>query len=237
MSLHISAEKGEIAEIVLMPGDPMRAQFLAENFLTDAKLYNQVRGMFGFTGTYKGKRVSIQGSGMGMPSISIYAHELINEYNVKKIIRIGTCGTFQEHIKLKDIILAQGASTDSAMNKPRFPGAFFAPLANFEMLLSAYNLAKERNLNIHVGNILSSDTFYDENPEAWKNWAKYNVLAVEMEAAALYTLAARFKVDALTILTVTDKLFDHSKKVSPKEREKALIEMGTLALDVALNKN
>jgi purine-nucleoside phosphorylase len=234
MSLHIAAEQGEIAEIVLMPGDPMRARFLAETFLSDYKLYNEVRGMYGFTGTYKGKKVSIQGSGMGMPSISIYAHELINEYNVQKLIRIGTCGTFQKNIELKDIILAQGASTDSAMNKPRFPGAFFAPLADFNMLHLAYNLANERGLKTHVGNILSSDTFYDENPDEWKKWAKYGVLAVEMEAAALFTLASRYNRKAMAILTVTDKLFNHSIKVSAQDREKALIEMGTLALDVAI---
>ena len=235
MSLHIAAEKGEIADIVLLPGDPMRARFLAETFLKDYKLYNQVRGMLGFTGTYKGKRVSIQGSGMGMPSISIYAHELMEEYHVQKLIRIGTCGAMQENLELKDIILASGASTDSAMNKIRFLGSDFAPVADFSLLNKAYQLSLERNLNCKVGNVLSSDTFYSDTPEDWKRWARYGVLAVEMEAAALYTLAAYFNRKALTILTVTDKLYNHQEKVSPNDREKALIEMGTLALEVALS--
>ena len=172
MSLHIEAKKGEIAETILLPGDPLRAKFVAENYLEDAVCYNKVRNIFGYTGTYKGKRISVQGTGMGIPSISIYATELIKDYGVKNLIRIGSCGAVKPEINLRDIILAEGASTDSQTNKLVFGGADFAAIANFELLLKAYNVVKEKKMNVHVGNVLSSDIFYSDDPDFWKIWAK-----------------------------------------------------------------
>nr|MBP7494831.1 purine-nucleoside phosphorylase [Spirochaetales bacterium] len=186
MSIHISAKPAEIAETVLLPGDPLRAEFVAKTFLKDARCYNRVRGMLGFTGTYQGKRVSIQGTGMGMPSLGIYVHELIQSYGARRLIRIGSCGTLQEEIQLRDVILATSASTNSAMNRLRFKGMDFAPTADFHLLLQAWQSAERLGIPVRVGSILSSDTFYDEEPDAWKLWAEYGVLAVEMESAALY---------------------------------------------------
>ena len=232
MSVHIGAKKGEIAESILLPGDPLRAKFIAENFLEDAKCYNQVRGMYGYTGYYNGKRVSVQGTGMGVPSISIYVNELITEYGVKNLIRIGTCGSMQENIGLRDVILAMSSSTDSSFNKLRFKNMDYAPTASFRLLYNAYNIAVRENIPVHVGNILTADNFYNEDPELWKLWAKYGVLAVEMETTALYTLAAKYKVDALSVLTVSDSLVTHLETTA-EEREKTFHNMIKIALEIA----
>ena len=232
MSIHIGAKQGDIASTILLPGDPLRAKFVAETFLENIVCYNEVRGMFGFTGTYKGKRVSVQGTGMGIPSISIYANELITEYGVQNVIRIGTCGAMQEDIHLKDVILAMSASTDSNINKIRFNNMDFAPTASFPLLLKAYNNAVKEDIPVKVGNVLSTDTFYGDNPDDWKHWAKFGVLAVEMEVAALYTLASKYKVNALAILTVSDSLITH-ELTTAEERQKTFRKMIEIALATA----
>jgi len=232
LSIHIGAKKGDIAETILLPGDPLRAKFVAETFLDEVVCYNEVRGMYGYTGTYKGKKVSVQGSGMGIPSISIYANELITEYDVKNLIRIGTCGAMQEDIQLREVILAMSASTDSNINKIRFNNMDYAPTANFDLLLKAYNCAVKENIPVRVGNILSADTFYGDDPDGWRLWAKFGVLAVEMEAAALYTLAAKYNVNALTILTVSDSMVT-KEQTTAEERQKNLIKMIEIALETA----
>lgn len=230
MSTHIGAKEGQIAESILLPGDPLRAKFIAETFLTEVECYNQIRGMYGFTGNYKGKKVSVQGTGMGMPSISIYANELIQFYGVKNLIRVGTCGSYQKDVKVRDVILAMSASTDSNINKLRFHGMDFAPTASFKLLNKAYNISVEKGLNTKVGNILSSDTFYGDEPDSWKLWAKFGVLAVEMEAAALYTLAAKFGVDALGIMTVSDHLVT-GEETTAEERQTTFTNMIEVALE------
>lgn len=232
MSIHIGAKENDIAKTVLMPGDPLRAKFIAENFLKDVHCYNEIRGMYGFTGTYKGKRVSVQGSGMGVPSISIYANELIESYGVKNLIRIGTCGSMQEHIKIRDVVLAMTASTDSNINKIRFHNMDYAPTASFDLLHRAHTIAGDKGLDVKVGNVLTSDTFYGDDPEAWKLWAKFGVMAVEMETAALYTLAAKYGVNALAILTVSDSLVTH-ELTSSEERQKTFMNMVEVALETA----
>ena len=233
LQYHIRCRPGDVAETVLLPGDPLRAKFLAEKYLEDAVCYNQVRGMLGYTGTYKGRRVSVQGTGMGMPSHSIYVHELICDYGVKQLIRIGSCGALQPDIALRDIILATCSSTDSSMNRIRFVRKDFAPPASFRLLKQAYDFAEKHAISVRVGNILSSDSFYDDDdPGSWKLWASYGVLAVEMETSALYTLAARFGVDALSILTVSDSIV--SGEAAPAEdREKTYTDMMEIALDLA----
>jgi len=233
MSTHIGAEKGQVAETVLLPGDPLRAKFLAEHYLENAVCYNEVRGILGYTGTYRGKKVSVQGTGMGMPSHSIYVHELICDFGAKQLIRIGSCGALQPDIALRDIILATCSSTNSSMNRLKFAGMDFAPPASFNLLKKAHDFAEAHNISVRVGNVLSSDSFYDDdNPEGWKLWASYGVLAVEMETSALYTLAARFGVDALSILTVSDSIV--SGEAAPAEdREKTYTDMMEIALDLA----
>ena len=231
MSVHIGAKQGEIASTVLLPGDPLRAKFIAETFLENPVCYNEVRGMYGFTGTYKGKRISVQGTGMGLPSISIYANELIESYGVKNLIRVGTCGSMQEDVKVRDVILAIGAATNSGINKMRFKGMDFAPTASFKLLKEAYDIAISKNINVKVGNVLSSDLFYNDDPEAWKLWAKYGVLAVEMEAAALYTLGAKYGVDTLTILTVSDSLVS-GEETTAEERQTTFKKMIEVALEL-----
>lgn len=233
MSIHIGAKSGEIARTVLLPGDPLRAKYIAEHILKDATCYNEVRGMYGFTGTYKGKMVSVQGTGMGIPSISIYVNELISEYQATNLIRIGTCGSIQPDMQLRDVILAMTASTDSQINKLRFQGMDFSPTASFPLLKKAYDVAVEKGINVKVGNVLTSDTFYQDDPDYWKFWANYGVLAVEMETAALYTLAAKFHVNALSILTVSDCLVTGQKATS-EERQKAVTQMVEIALEVAI---
>ncbi|MBF0362908.1 MAG: purine-nucleoside phosphorylase [Oligoflexia bacterium] len=231
MSIHIAAKKSDIVETVLMPGDPMRAQYIANNYLQNAVCYNQVRGMFGYTGTYKGKKVSIQGSGMGIPSMSIYAHELINDYGVKKIIRIGSCGSLQKEVNIRDIVLAQASSSDTNINGRIFPSMTFCPIASFNLLLKAYNKAVEMGIKVNVGNVFTTDLFYDEPSDSWKVWSRYGVLAVEMETAGLYTLAARYNIEALSILTVSDHLITNEACTS-EEREKTFNKMLELALEL-----
>lgn len=231
MSIHIGADKGKIAETVLLPGDPLRAKWIAENFLENITQYNNVRGMLGFTGSYKGQKISVQGSGMGIPSISIYVHELINDYGVKNLVRVGSCGAMQESIKLKDVIIALSSSTDSSTNKLRFKGMDYAPTADFDLVMKAVEAAKSQNLTYKAGSILSTDLFYGDDPDEWKLWASYGVLAVEMETAALYTIAAKFGVKALTILTVSDHLASH-EMLSAEERQTTFTEMIKIALEM-----
>jgi len=229
MSIHIGAKEGDIASTVLLPGDPLRAKYVAKNFLTDAICYNEVRGMYGYTGNYKGKRISVQGTGMGIPSISIYVNELITNYKAKNLIRIGSCGSMQADIKIRDVILAMSASTDSSINKIRFHGMDYASTANFDLLKRAYDIALEKNIPVKVGSVLTTDTFYHDDPDSWKHWANYGILAVEMETAVLYTLAAKFQVNALSILTVSDSLVTREETTS-KERQKTFNQMVEVAL-------
>lgn len=230
MSVHIGAKKGEIAETVLLPGDPLRAKWIAENFLEDVVCYNEVRGMYGYTGTYKGKRVSVQGTGMGVPSISIYVNELIREYGVKNLIRVGTAGSYREDIKVRDVILAMASSTTSGMNKLRFGGADYAPTADFELFMKAAEAAKEKGIPVKGGNVLTADEFYGDNFESYKKWAEFGVLCVEMETAALYTIAAKYNAKALTILTISDSLVTGEETTS-QERQTTLKDMIEIALE------
>lgn len=232
MSVHINAKKGDIADTILLPGDPLRAKYIAETFLEDVTLYNEVRNMFGYTGTYKGKRISVQGTGMGVPSISIYATELMNEYDVKKLIRVGTCGSIHKDVKVRDVILAQSASTDSNMNAIIFNHVNYAPTANFDLLLKAYNAGLEKGLNLRVGNVFTEDVFYNDHAEHEK-WAQYGVLALEMESSALYTLAAKFGAQALSILTVSDHLLT-GEVTSAEERQITFNDMIIVALEAAI---
>lgn len=233
MSTHIGAKENEIAETILLPGDPLRAKYIAENFLENPVCYNEVRNMLGFTGTYKGKRVSVQGTGMGIPSISIYITELMQSYNVQNLIRVGTCGAIQKDVKVRDVILAMSASTDSQINRKIFGGAVdYAPTANFELLKNAYDAGIQKGLHLKVGNVFSADLFYDDNAEHEK-WANYGILAVEMEAAALYTLAAKFGRKALAILTVSDHILT-GEATSAEERQLTFNDMIEVALEAAV---
>lgn len=231
--LHIMAEKNDVAETVLLPGDPLRAKFIAEHYLNETKCYNDVRGMYGYTGTYKGKRLSIQGTGMGLPSHSIYVNELIREYGAKRLIRIGSAGSLSDNVNVRDIVLAQSACTNSAINKRRFHGMDYAPTASFGLLYNAYNKSIDKGANVKVGSVLSSDLFYDDTDTSIKLWADYGVLAVEMETAELYTLAAKYNVEALSILTISDHVFK-GIETTPKEREESFTEMMEIALELAI---
>lgn len=233
MSVHIAAKNGEIADTVLLPGDPKRAKWIAENFLENAVCYTDIRGMLGFTGTYKGKRISVQGTGMGIPSMSIYITELMKDYGVKTLIRVGSAGSYQEDIKIRDIVVALSTSTDSNINNRRFKGASFAPTVNFDLLSKVLKTAEEKNIKIKAGNILTSDEFYNDDPTYFKKWAEFGVLAVEMETAALYTLASKYKAKALSILTISDSLVS-PEITSSEEREKTFNEMIELALETAI---
>jgi purine-nucleoside phosphorylase len=234
MSTHIGAQPGEIAERVLMPGDPLRAKWIAETFLADAVCYSTVRNMFGFTGTYQGVPVSVQGSGMGMPSCSIYTHELINEYGVKTLIRVGSCGALVESLNLRDVVAASGSSTDSAMNRVRFDGLiYYAPVADFYLLRAAVDAAEQRGIQMRVGPILAADAFYTDRPDLYDALASYGVLAVEMESAALYTIAARYGARALTLLTVSDHI-KTGEHTTAQEREQTFSQMVEVALDAAI---
>jgi purine-nucleoside phosphorylase len=233
MSIHIAAAKGQIAESILLPGDPLRAKFIAETFLEKSERFNDVRNMFGYTGGYKGKRVSVMGTGMGMPSISIYVNELIKDYGVKRLVRVGTCGGLTPEVRVRDMILGLSASTDSAVNKVRFQGMDYAPAPSFRLLEAAYRAATERKMPIHVGKIISSDSFYTEDPDQWRLWARFGVIGVEMEAAELYTLAAKHGVEALAVLTVSDHLVTH-EETSSAEREKTFLGMIEVGLAAAL---
>jgi purine nucleoside phosphorylase len=233
MSIHIAAKNGEIADTVLLPGDPKRAKWIAENFLENAVCYTDIRGMLGFTGTYKGRRISVQGTGMGIPSMSIYITELMKDYGVKTLIRVGSAGSYQEDIKIRDIVVALSTSTDSNINNRRFKGASFAPTVNFDLLSKVLKTAEEKNIKIKAGNILTSDEFYNDDASYFKKWAEFGVLAVEMETAALYTLASKYKAKALSILTISDSLVS-PEITSSEEREKTFNEMIELALETAI---
>ena len=233
MSVHIAAKNGEIADTVLLPGDPKRAKWIAENFLENAVCYTDIRGMLGFTGTYKGKRISVQGTGMGIPSMSIYITELMKDYGVKTLIRVGSAGSYQEDVKIRDIVVALSTSTDSNIDNRRFKGASFAPTVNFDLLSKVLKTAEEKNIKIKAGNILTSDEFYNDDPSYFKKWAEFGVLAVEMETAALYTLASKYKAKALSILTISDSLIS-PEITSSEEREKTFNEMIELALETAI---
>ena len=231
MSIHIEAKKGEIAETILLPGDPMRAKWIANTFFEKPKQYNDVRGMLGFTGTYNGRRVSVQGTGMGVPSSLIYCHELINEYGVKNLIRVGTAGSYQPHVKLRDIVLAMAASSTSGINNSRFINADYSPTADFELFKKAILYAEEHNIPIKAGNVLTADEFYEDTPDDYKLWAKFGVLAVEMETAGIYTIAAKYNVKALSILTISDSLVS-GEKTSADDRETSFRKMIELALGI-----
>jgi len=231
MSVHINAKKGAIADTVLMPGDPLRAKWIAEHFLKDVVCYNNIRGMLGFTGTYNGRKISVQGSGMGVPSSLIYYHELIAEYDVKTIIRVGTAGSYQKDLGLRDVVLAMAASTTSAINNQVFGSAHFAPTANFDLFKKALLYAEKQKMPINAGNVLTNDVFYEENPDNYKKWAAHGVLCVEMETAGLYSLAARKQVRALSILTISDSLVTGAT-TSSDERETSFRNMVDIALNI-----
>lgn len=232
MSIHIGAKKDEIAETVLLPGDPLRAKYIAETFLENVHCYNEVRNMFGYTGTYKGERISVQGTGMGVPSISIYINELMQDYNVQNLIRVGTCGAIQKDVKVRDVIIAMSASTDSQMNRLTFGSVDYAPTADFDLLLKAYEAGKKKGLNLKVGNVFTEDMFYNDNSEHEK-WAQYKILAVEMETSALYTLAAKFDRKALSVLTVSDHILT-GEATSAEERQTTFNDMIVVALEAAI---
>ncbi len=233
MSIHISAKKGEVAETVLMPGDPLRAKYFAETFLNDIQQFNNVRGMLGFTGTWEGKRVSVMGSGMGIPSLSIYVNELLEFYGVKKIIRVGTCGSMQPGMKIGDLVLAMSASTDSNVNRLRFGGMDYAATANFDLLVKAYNAAITLTDRVFVGGVISGDLFYSDDKSWHEVWVRYGILAAEMEAAGLYTLAAKYKAQALAIMTVSDTILG-GEEAPAEMREKGFSLMANVALKAAL---
>ncbi|HEY4240308.1 MAG TPA: purine-nucleoside phosphorylase [Kofleriaceae bacterium] len=236
MSIHLEARPGEIAPIVLLPGDPLRAQFIAETFLDDVECHNRVRNALGFTGTFRGTRMSVQSTGMGMPSCAIYVHELLASYGVRTLIRIGTCGSIRADLAPRDVVLVQAASTDSAMFRATFGHATFAPAANFALLARAHARAETLGLPTRVGTVLTSDTFYpSEHALAtwWSPWAEHGVLAAEMETAALYTLAARRGAHALAILTVSDNLVT-GEQTTAEERQTSFRDMITLALETAM---
>lgn len=232
MTIHIGAEKGQIAETVLMPGDPYRAKWAAEKFLDDAKLVNEVRGMLGFTGTWRGNPVTIQGSGMGMPSLSIYANELIRDYDTKTLIRIGSCGGMQPQVGIRDVIIAMTASVVNSPSTSMFKELNFAPSADWSLLNAAVKASESKGAKTHVGGIYSSDVFYDERPDLNEQMTRHGVLAVEMEAAELYTLAARYNRRALAILTVSDHL-QTGEALPSDQRERSFGDMVEIALEAA----
>lgn len=232
MTVHIGAESGQIAETVLMPGDPYRAKWVAENFLEGAECINEVRGMLGFTGSWKGNRVTVQGSGMGMPSLSIYANELIREYGAKTLIRIGSCGGMQPHVKVRDVVIAMTCTTVGTPSSTLFRELNFSPCADYGLLEAAVAAARSRDCGVHVGGIYSSDTFYDERSDLTDQMTRHGVLGVEMEAAELYTLAARHGVRALGVMTVSDHL-QTGEALPADQREKSFGDMVEIALEAA----
>ncbi|MGX1446939.1 purine-nucleoside phosphorylase [Bacillus sp. 153480037-1] len=231
MSVHIGAEKGQIAETVLLPGDPLRAKYIADTYLEDVVCYNEVRGMYGYTGTYKEKRISVQGTGMGVPSISIYVNELIQSYDVQNLIRVGSCGAIKKDVNVRDVILAQTSSTDSQMNRVAFGPIDYAPCADFGLLKKAYDTAEAKNVAVRVGNVFTADQFYNEKPLELMD--QYGILAIEMETTALYTLAAKFGRKALSILTVSDHVLT-GEETTAEERQTTFDEMILIALDSVL---
>ena len=229
---HIDPKGEEIAETILLPGDPLRAKFIAETYLDNPRCFNEVRAMYGFTGTYRGRKVSVMGTGMGVPSISLYSYELIHFFDVKNLIRVGSCGTIQNGIDLYDVIIAQGASTDSNyLAQFGLPGTY-APLSSYRLLEKAKRIADEHGQRSHVGNILSSDIFYNDDPDALGKWAKMGILAVEMESAGLFANAAAAGVDALGIFTVSDNILTDAH-TTPEERQSAFTKMIEIALELA----
>ncbi|TNC49879.1 purine-nucleoside phosphorylase [Rubellimicrobium rubrum] len=232
MTIHIGAKPDEIAETVLMPGDPLRAEWAAKTFLTDAVCVNRVRGMLGFTGIWRGQRVTIHGSGMGMPSLSIYANELIRDYGARTLIRVGSAGGYQPHTLVRDVILAQAACSVSTPSSTILREVNYAPIADWGLLSAAYRAGQARGTRLHVGNIFSSDTFYTERADHTEQLTRHGVLAVEMEAAELYILAARYGVRALAILTVSDHIVT-GEELSADQRERSFGEMIEIALEAA----
>ncbi|CAM3410750.1 purine-nucleoside phosphorylase [Hydrogenibacillus schlegelii] len=230
MSIHIGAEPGAIAPNVLLPGDPLRAKMIAETYLEGAVQYNRVRNMFGYTGTYKGVPVSVQGTGMGMPSISIYVHELLRDYGARRLIRVGTCGALQPELKLRDVVLAVGAATDSQMNRLRFYGIDYAPTADFRLLQAADAAARALGVPVKIGNVFTTDSFYADDDRPLQALIAYGTLAVEMETAALYTLAHKFRAQALSVLTVSDHLVTR-EETTAEERERTFRQMVEIALE------
>ena len=233
MSVHIEAKPGEIADKILLPGDPLLAKYIAETFLENPVCYNNVRGMLGYTGTYKGERVSVQGTGMGMPSASIYINELIQSYDVKRLIRVGTCGALSTDVHVRDLVIAQGAVTTTGIIKRNFPYFDFAPIADFHLMKNAYDIAVERGVTTHVGNILSEDSFYKDYTKETLELAKYGVKGVEMEAAVLYYLGAKFNVETLAICTVSDHIITGEETTS-EERQTSFNEMIEIGLETAI---
>lgn len=233
MSTHIGASAGDIAPRVLLPGDPLRAKWIAENFLEDASCYSSVRGMLGFTGTYAGEAISVQGTGMGQPSISIYVHELINDYDVQQLVRVGSCGAISPALKLRDVVLAISAGTDSAMNRVRFEGLDYAATADFTLLRAAADAAEKAEVSAVVAPIFSADAFYSDRPELVMRMAEYGVVAVEMECAALYTLAAKNGRRALAICTVSDHILT-GEETTAAERQETFGDMVDIALQTLL---
>ncbi|WP_116644357.1 purine-nucleoside phosphorylase [Salinivibrio sp. HTSP] len=231
---HINAVDGAFAETVLMPGDPLRAQYIAENFLENAERVTDVRNMFGYTGTYKGKKVSVMGHGMGIPSCSIYVHELIKDYGVKNVIRVGSCGAVKDDVKLMDVIIAQGASTDAKVNRTRFAGHDFAAISDYHLLETAVGEARKQNVAVRVGNIFSADLFYSPEADLFNKMDNLGILAVDMEAAGIYGVAAELGARALTILTVSDHII-RGEALSSDERQKSFNEMMTVSLETAIN--
>ena len=236
MSTHIGAKKGEIAKIVLLPGDPLRAKYIAETFLEDVKQYNTVRNAFGYTGTYKGVPISVQGTGMGVPSISIYVEELIREYDCEILMRVGSAGAIQKDVNVRDFVLAQGATTDSGINRQAFNNQVdFAPISDFGLLKTAYEKGVEADYEIRVGNVFTSDRFYNDELDKQK-LADHGVLAIEMEASALYTIAAKHGKKALAILTISDHILT-GEETTAEEREKTFDDMMIIALETAVEHN
>ncbi len=229
MSTHIGAEPGQIAPHVLMPGDPLRARWIAETMLEDATCYTEVRGMYGYTGTWNGHPVSVQGSGMGLPSISIYLNELFADYDVQSVIRVGSCGALTPELRLRDVVIASGACTDSSVNRIRFEGLDYAPVADFDLLRKAYDAARSQQVTTRVGLLMSSDSFYHPRPELVSRMVEYGVLAVEMEASALYTLAAKYQRRALAVCTVSDHVVT-GEETTALERQETFGPMVEVAL-------
>ncbi|WP_019789956.1 purine-nucleoside phosphorylase [Streptococcus sobrinus] len=234
MSIHIEAAPGQIADKILLPGDPLRAKFIAENFLENPVCFNNIRGMLGYTGTYKGQKVSVMGTGMGMPSISIYAHELIVDYGVKKLIRVGTAGSIDPDVHVRELVLAQAAATNSNIIRNDFPEYDFPQIADFDLLDKAYYIAKDLGMTTHVGSVLSSDVFYSSMPERNMKLGTLGVKAIEMEAAALYYLAAQYQVQALGIMTISDSLVHPEEDTTAEERQTTFTDMMTVGLETLI---
>jgi purine-nucleoside phosphorylase len=233
MSTHISAEPGAVAPRILLPGDPLRARWIAETFLDDARCYSSVRNMLGYTGSYRGETVSVQGSGMGMPSMAIYATELMTEYDVRQLVRVGSCGALVDQLDVRDVVLAMSASTDSAINRVRFEGLDYAATADFELLRTAYDVATDAGIAVQVGPIFSADSFYSDRPELLGRMADHGAIAVEMETSALYTLAAKHRRRALAVLTVSDHV-KTGEQTTAQERESTFADMVQVALQTML---